>query len=64
FEFLRAAVQPFAVRAFVFLLGLHHDGKTLINRRKTTKISSKPVNAYREANGQRNEARYRCLGNK
>ncbi|HUY91249.1 MAG TPA: hypothetical protein VMV10_21100, partial [Pirellulales bacterium] len=46
FEFLRAAVQPFAVRAFVFLLGLHHDGKTLINRRKTTKISSKPVNAY------------------
>ena len=46
FEFLRATVQPFAVRAFVFLLGIRHDGKTLINLRKTTKISSKPVNAY------------------
>ncbi len=46
FEFRGAAFQPFAVRAFVFLLGLRHDGKTLINRRKTTKLSSKPVNGY------------------
>ncbi|HVC97236.1 MAG TPA: hypothetical protein VND64_26385, partial [Pirellulales bacterium] len=45
FEFPRAAIQPFTVRAAVFL-GICHGGKTLINCRKITKISSKPVNGY------------------
>jgi len=56
FEFSRAAIQSIAVRTIVSF-GLCHGGKTLINCRRITKISSKSVNRY-DGRSKPNVGRY------